>query len=314
MLEVDVLLTEQQLAREFFAALERRFLPEKFFYWFPLSVAAWLELCRDAQPYKNYSRSHLLVSAHAAELARATPAGPIELVSLGAGQGDKDLLLLEALRAAGRAVRYSPVDSSQPLLELALDRAASAGFPARGLKADLDDPATFACLAATADVPRLCLALGNTVGALDPPGFLARLAGLLRPQDRLVADAEIFRGEETIAGYDNPVNRRFAFAPLASLGLTENRDGRLVFETASDLDRPGLYFVGKYFEAARPLPLQIAGHSLELAAEERIRMSRSAKYAPDTFPRLLAEAGFVPEQNYWTDDCGFLLILAAPAR
>jgi L-histidine Nalpha-methyltransferase len=314
MLEVDVLLTEQQLASEFRAALERRFLPEKFFYWFPLSVAAWLELCRDVQPYKNYSRSHQLVAAHAAALARGIPPGSVEVVSLGAGQGDKDLLLLETLRAAGSAARYSPVDSSQALLELALERAAAAGFPARGLKADLDDPATFARLSATAETPRLCLVLGNTIGALDPPKCLARLGALVRPQDRLVADAEIFRGEETLAGYDNPINRRFAFAPLASLGLAEGRDGRLVFEAAADLHRPGLYFVGKYFQAARPLPLEIAGHTLELAAEEKIRMSRSAKYAPETFLRLLDEAGFAVEQESWSEDRGFLLVLAAPAR
>jgi uncharacterized SAM-dependent methyltransferase len=314
MLEVDVLLTEQQLAGEFREALARRFLPEKFFYWFPLSVAAWLELCRDAQPYKNYSRSHQLVAGHAAALARGIPAGPVEVVSLGAGQGDKDLLLLEALRAAGRAPRYSPVDSSQALLELALGRAAAAGFPARGLKADLDDPGTLARLAATAEAPRLCLALGNTVGALDPAKFLARLGALLRPADRLAADAEMFRGEETIAGYDNPVNRRFAFAPLASLGLVEGRDGRLVFETVADPRRPGLRFVGKYFQAARPLPLQISGHALELAAEEKIQMSRSAKYDPETFLRLLGDAGLAVEQEYWNEDRGFLLVLAAPAR
>jgi L-histidine Nalpha-methyltransferase len=314
MLEVEVLLTEQQLAGEFLAALERRFLPEKFFYWFPLSIAAWLALCRDSQPYKNYSRSHQLISAEAPDIARGFPADSVEVVSLGAGQGDKDLVLLEALRVAGRAARYRPVDTSQPLLELALERALAAGFSARGLKADLDQPATIARLAATAEIPRLYLVLGNTLGAFDPAKFLARLAGLLRPQDRLVADAEIFCGEETIAGYDNPVNRRFAFAPLESLGLEEGRDGRLVFETSADPECPGVYFVGKYFQAARPLGLEIAGRRLELAAEEKIMMSRSAKYAPETFARLLSEAGFALEREYWSEDRGFLLVVAAPAR
>jgi uncharacterized SAM-dependent methyltransferase len=314
MFEVEVLLTEHELAGEFFAALERRFLPEKFFYWFPLSVAAWLALCRDSQPYKNYFRSYRLISAEAGEIARGMAAGSVEVVSLGAGQGDKDLVLLEALGAAGRAARYRPVDASQALLELALERAQAAGFSARGLKADLDQPATFARLGATGEIPRLYLVLGNTLGAFAPAELLARLGGLLRPQDRLVADAEIFRGGETIAGYDNPVNRRFAFAPLESLGLEEGRDGRLVFEASADPGRAGVYFVGKYFQAARPLALEIAGRRLALAPEEKIQMSRSAKYAPESFFRLLSEAGFALVRECWSGDRGFLLAVAAPAR
>ncbi len=69
MLEVDVLLTEEKLTQEFLAALEHRYLPEKFFYWFPLSVRAWLDLCRNTGPYKNYSRSYGLISKNAAEIS-----------------------------------------------------------------------------------------------------------------------------------------------------------------------------------------------------------------------------------------------------
>ena len=47
MIATHALLTENDLADEFVSAFRARRLPEKFFYWFPLSVRAWLALCSD---------------------------------------------------------------------------------------------------------------------------------------------------------------------------------------------------------------------------------------------------------------------------
>src|SRR6266436_6609200 len=139
MISILTLLTENALADEFVSAFHARRLPEKFFYWFPLSVRAWLALCSDGA-YRNFVRSRSLVARSAPDLARYTPAGPLEVQSLGAGQGDKDLILLEALRHQGRGVAYRPVDASQGLLEFACQGAVAAGFPVLGIKADVTRP------------------------------------------------------------------------------------------------------------------------------------------------------------------------------
>lgn len=310
---IEVLLTENELADEFVAALKQRYLPEKFFYWFPLSVKAWLELCQLNQPYKNFSRSYELVSQHACDIARPYAGTGAEVVSLGAGQGDKDLLLLEALRQAGAHVRYRPVDASQALLELAVKRATEAGFSVSGLKADLAASPTAATLTARASQPRLYLVLGNTLGAIDPLAFLETLRRLLCPADRLLVDGEIFDPRDTMAGYENPVNRRFAFAPLASIGLEEPRDGRLVFETDTDSRRAGLHRVTKHFRAARPLEIAVAGRRVPLAAGEKIAMNCSYKYTRAAFLALLEEKGGAsPVNHYLSADEHFLLVFAAP--
>lgn len=311
MLKVDVLLTEKRLAEEFLAALERRYLAEKFFYWSPLSVKAWLDLCRET-PYRNYSRSYELVSKHASEIAaRASDCSSI--VSLGAGQGDKDLLLLEAFRAQGKTPVYKPVDSSQALLEMALNRASDAGFISRGLKADLENPETAVALAAHADEPRLYLVLGNSLGVTGPLESLIALRRRLRPQDRILLDGEIFSAEATMAGYDNPLNRRFAFAPLASLGLEEGRDGTLVFENEADGRRDGLNCVTKHFRVARRLRVPVAGQSIEFQAGEKIPMSPSWKYSRPAFLGALREiAGLKILSEYTSADGLFLMALAAP--
>ena len=67
MIQIDVLLSEDQIAQEFLDALAHHELPEKFFYWFPLSIRAWINLCGDGA-YRNYARSHSVLQTHAPDL------------------------------------------------------------------------------------------------------------------------------------------------------------------------------------------------------------------------------------------------------
>jgi uncharacterized SAM-dependent methyltransferase len=313
MLHIDVLLSENQMAHEFLAALDRHELPEKFFYWFPTSVRAWLNLCSDGA-YRNFMRSQTLLQKHATELASHLPLGEVTVLSLGAGQGIKDLLVLEAMRAAGRAPHYVPLDASQVLLEMACELAGDSGFSCRGVKADL---ANVQHLAAVHDLnpeaPRLVMMLGNTLGAFDPLDYCARLARLLCPQDHLLLDGEIFSETVTMSGYDNPLNRQFAFGPLRSLGLIEPEDGVLQFESDIDDRKPGLYRVRKHFLAARDLALLIAGETIRWRAGGRIEMNWSYKYASETFLALLREAGMALAAQYVSEDERFLMVLVRKA-
>ncbi len=320
MLAVDVLQTETELADEFVAAVESRYLPEKFFYWFPLSVKAWLDLCRGQQPYKNYSRSRELVQRVAKTLPAAWPGDPpSEVISLGAGQGDKDMLILQSLtNGKGRQpLLYRPVDSSLPLLELAVQHALQQGVASRGLKADVASDVTAAFLSegTRKSPPQLWLILGNSLGIIRPEKFLGVLSSLMRAEDRLLVDGEIYDRESTLAGYENPVNRRFAFAPLASIGLEEGRDGALVFEQQADTRIPGLQMVTKYFQAARRLELRLAGRQMALEAREKIEMNCSYKYSLKCFLGLLRNTGkFQILREELSADGRFAMVLAAPEK
>jgi uncharacterized SAM-dependent methyltransferase len=223
------------------------------------------------------------------------------------------VLLLEALRAEGAEVSYQPVDSSQALLEIALGSAAGNRFPACGLKADLADPRTARALAASAGGPRLYLVVGNTLGVTGPAQFLETLRAVLRPEDRVLVDGEIFDEQGTMAGYDNPVNRRFAFAPLASVGLEEGRDGELVFESRADAGLDGLHLVTKHFRASRTLDIRLAAERVTLSAGEKVEMSSSYKYSRGVFLSMLRETGGLePLAEYVSDDKHFVMALARP--
>jgi L-histidine Nalpha-methyltransferase len=235
------------------------------------------------------------------------------VLSLGSGQGDKDLILLEALRAHGVRVSYVPVDTSQALLEMACAGAVHAGLLAHGIKADFTAPAHLAALAPEPETPpRLVLLIGNTLGAFDPIAEAQALASLLRPEDRLLVDGELYAGETTLAGYDNPLNRRFAWAPLHAVGIRDD-DGELVFEAKDDARLPGLHLIPKHFRAARDIAVQTGGEALRLERGDRLEMNHSYKYAADTFLRILSDAGLEARWRGTSDDGRFLMTLAGPA-
>ena len=220
---------------------------------------------------------------------------------------------MNALRQRGVRVSYVPVDTSQALLELACQGAMGAGLPAQGIKADFTRPDHLAALAPAPETPpRLVLLLGNTLGAFDPLAEARELRSLLRPHDSLIVDGEIYAAQQTVAGYDNPLNRRFAWAPLVAVGITE-QDGDLVFEDGVDARLPGLHPLAKHFRATRDVAARMGGESLTLSAGERIDLNHSYKYDAATFLRILADAGFAVRWRGTSDDARFQMVLAGPA-
>jgi len=305
-LPITVLLSEHAITAQFADALAGGYLAEQFFYWLPLSVEAWVALCRSPE-YRNADRALTLLSRTAPRLAELWPAADT-VCGLGCGEGAKDRVLLGAFSRA----LYIGVDFSQGLLELALACAAPSARAVQGFKLDISSDqhlealATAVCQSGHSAVYTV---LGNTLGAFDPDRFPARLRRLMRPEDRVLFDGEIFAGEETLRGYDHPTNRRFAFAPLSSLRLTES-DGELRLELHPG--SAGLHEVAKYFVPVRDVDLKIAGRELHLRQGQPLRMSSSLKYDEPAFRERIERGGFRVEFSEKSDDGRFLLVGAAP--
>jgi len=310
-LAIDVLLREEQIASEFAAALDAGFLDERFFYWLPLSVAAWVELTA-ATEYRNSMRAYEVLGRSAPLLARLWPVAD-SLCGLGCGEGGKDRILLEAFVECSRRLFYLAADFSQSLLERALEAVAPVTATARGFKLDLLSDQHLKLLTLTASASgKSCIyaVLGNTLGAFGPAEFPARLRRFMRLQDHVIFDGEIFAGQETLAGYDNPQNRRFAFAPLAGIGLGEE-DGELRFELGEGTG--GLYEVVKYFVPARDLAISVGGHDVRLSAGKKLRMSSSIKYSSEgVLADFVSRGGLRVEFSRVSDDGRFVMLAAAP--
>ena len=305
-LSVSVLLTEHAIAAQFADAFARGYLGEQFFYWLPLSVEAWIALCHSAE-YRNADRALALLMRSAPALAELWAAVDT-ICGIGCGEGSKDRVLLDAFDHP----LYIGADFSQGLLELALACAAPAAGDVQGFKLDVGSDQHLQALSSAvgqSGSAAIYTVLGNTLGAFGPDAFPARLRRLMRPKDRVLFDGEIFAGEETLRGYDHPTNRRFAFAPLASLGLSES-DGELRFKL-----RPGtagLHKVVKSFVPARDLDLKIAGREMRLRKGEPLRMSSSLKYDEPALRERIERGGFRIEFSEKSADGRFLLAAGSP--
>src|SRR5215470_829349 len=60
-MKIEALLTEAEISQEFAEAMEARDIPEKFFYWHPLSVRSWLALSHDVAYESRLHSWNLLV-------------------------------------------------------------------------------------------------------------------------------------------------------------------------------------------------------------------------------------------------------------
>src|SRR5438874_899504 len=309
-LKITALLREREILDRVQSAFRERQLPEEIFYWFPSSVRAWAELCRSSE-YRNSNRAIEVLNAAAPDFPERMTLVDT-LCGLGCGEGSKDAILLQAFKEmANGPTAYVGADFSQALLELALEEAKRHVPHASGFKCDLSDDRQLrdVCQAAKDERPGSVIfsVLGNTLGAFDPLQFPRRLRQHLNSKDWFIFDGEIF-SEQTLAGYDNPTNRRFAWGPLTGVGISD-QDGSLEFSTAPA--GHGLVSVIKHFLARRDLRVNIGGEVIAISAGEKLRMSSSIKYASKSALLGFVEAaGFRIEQHWASSDGNFVLACA----
>ena len=286
-----VCLTEREIHDRFLQSLARRQLRELFFYWFPSSVLAWLRLCASRR-YRNYARSLILCQRAAPWLSAQLPASrAIQWISVGCGQGVKEVPFLRAAVRRRLRLAYIPWDASQTLLETACARALPLGVPTLGMKADVEEAAHWGHLPLRRPGQvRVLSVFGNTLGALGLRRFLDRADGVLARGDWLLMDGELFAGEETLAGYDHPANRAFVTAPLRAVGVTD-ADGEVQFALRAPDSRWPVGSVRKQFLFRRATTVHVAGQVVRFRRGDRIAMSPSDKYAVDGMTRHLAEDG-----------------------
>jgi uncharacterized SAM-dependent methyltransferase len=286
-MKIEVVLTEAEIIQELAEAVEARDLPEKFFYWSPQAMRAWL--ARTADPAFASLRRCWKELAVKTNWLLEPFRGPLPVISLGAGDGGTDRVLLDVLRYAGRELEYHPVDASQSLLEMACAGAEDMDIDTAGIKADISSAMHLVFASDAAESPKLLLMSGNTLGGFDPIDYIQQVAQCLHGDDRLILDAEMTYQANGGATPAEPL-RQFAFAPLAALGVSAD-DGEVRFEDKRDKIIPGVHVMQAYFRPDRDLRITAPDREVLVERGEHINLSFRCRFTPEALRALLAERG-----------------------
>jgi len=285
-MKIEVVLTEAEIVQELAEAVEARDLPEKFFYWSPGAVRAWL--ARAADPaFGELRRTWKQLTAKPGPLLE--PFGDaVPVISFGAGDGATDRVLLDPLQQARRELKYYPVDGSQALLEMACAAAEDLDIETAGIKADISSPMHLVFASDAAESPKLLLLSGNTLGGFDPLDYVKHVAACLHAGDRLILDAEIHHANGGVPQEDSL--RAFAFAPLAALGLSPD-DGEVRFEHKADRSIAGLHVTAAHFRPDRDLRISTPDREVLVERGEHINLNFRYTFTPEALRTLLEEHG-----------------------
>lgn len=306
-MNIEVLLTEAEIADEFAEAMEARDLPEKFFYWTAPSVRAWKE--HSATAHESLRQTWEALALKANDLVKSFGAR-VPVISFGAGDGSRDRLLLKALLAAGREVKYFPIDASQTLLEMACAGAEDDDCEALGIKADISSPVHLMLAADVSEAPRLFLMVGNTLAGFDPLDQAKHVAECLHKGDMLILDARIYSEDE---GDVSAEQTNFVFAPLASVGLSPE-DGELKFVENRDDRKAGLYLMTRRFQASRDLTMFASGREIRIERGERIFLNFRYRFTRETLRLIVtSHAGLKIVGEIPTADGQFVTLLCSKA-
>lgn len=309
-MKVEVVLTEADIANEFVEAMEARDLPEKFFFWFPRSAAEWSTLTSDTGLFGGLHETWRQLAADAPALARHFGA-KVPVISVGAGDGSRDRVLMTALKDTGMECTYFPVDASQTMLEAACAGAEDDDIEATGIKADISSPVHLVYAADAAEPPRLFIFSGNTMGSFDPLAEIRYIAQCLKPGDRLIIDGELYDAQKTMSRRDNPAARQFVASLLANVGIGAD-DGEIRFNAKVDERHSGLHLITRSFRAGRDLSATVAGREISLERGESIGLNFQYAYTPVAWRWLLeTHGGLKVQKEYRSSDSRFLTALCA---
>ena len=234
----------------------------------------------------------------------------IDLIDLGAGDGHKTRILLQAFADAGVDVRYVPIDISEGAMVSLIEDAKVhlPEVPILGIVGEYFHALTW--LSQHTDRRKLACFLGSNIGNFDMAGahgFLVHLRQSLRPGDFVLVGFDLKKDtERLLAAYSDHsgVTARFNLNLLKrinnELGGHFDLD-KFAHYATYDVDRGAMvsYLLSR---VAQDVPIDELRRSFHFEPWEPILTERSGKYLPSDIRRLADRSGFSPLELYFDDE------------
>ena len=289
----------ENVRRDLLASLRARRVNHKFLYDSFKQTRKWLSLHEAHSPARTDPDCLATYERAFVETSGEISAPQIHVVGLGCGGGQKDVRLLELLKAGGREVFYTPSDVSVAMA-LVARQAALKILPEKNCFPFVCDLATAEDLSVifAASLPPRAARLVTFFGMIpnfEPDEILPKLAALVRPEDFLLFSANLAPGADYAAGvekilpqYDNNLTRDWLLAFLDDLGV-ERGDGELCF--AVEQGTAELLRVTARFHFQRACRVTVDADEFDFRSGESLRLFFSCRYPPERAEKLLAQHG-----------------------
>ncbi len=256
------------------------------------------EICNAVDYYPTRCEFEILTN-HGAEII-AGIGRSVDVVDLGAGDGRKSAVILEALLGRDVDVRYVPIDISRKAIDTAI-AAMEPRFPSLSIEGLVGEYfAAIEWLGRNAERPRLVLFLGSNIGNFDRAAarnFVYRLRSALRPGDRVLMGFDLLKHpEHHIRAYNDEDG--------AAVRFNLNLLSRINRELGANFDIEHFAHYATYdaieariaFHAlsTREQTVEVAdlGRRFTFEAWEPIRLGYSYKFSPADIAALAEFAGF----------------------
>jgi L-histidine Nalpha-methyltransferase len=295
-------------------AAPQKELPPKYFYDHRGSVL-FEEITRLPEYYLTRAERALLQRW----MPRLVPAlGSRSLVELGAGSAEKSRIILDAMRAAGTAEVYVPIDVSAAFLRETAEQLRRE-YPGLTVTPAVADIAEELNLPRGLHSPALFAFLGSTIGNFYPPAairLLTRVRGAMRLGDRFLMGADLRKDVAVIeAAYNDAHGVTAAFNRNMLRVLNHELDADFdpdAFEHRAFYE-PESHRIEMHLVASRAQVVHLPGIGVvRFAPGESIRTEISSKYDVPSLAALFAAAGLKLES--WKTDAEhrFALVVGAP--
>ncbi len=297
-------------------ARELKELPPKYFY-DERGSQLFEQITELPEYYPTRAERSILESSGAGIIAAAE--NPATLIELGSGSAAKTRTLLDAMQEAGCLETYVPVDISEEITREAAESLASEypGLDVSGVVCDFEQHLERISVGG----PRLIAFLGGTIGNFYPAPrqeFLARIADLLDPEDRLLLGTDLVKDTARLeAAYDDAagVTAEFNRNVLHVLNRELDADFEIdAFEHRAFYDAGNARIdIRLRSLAEQTVNLPGIGMTIDLDHGEEIRTEISCKFTRPALERIYAGAGL--EMTGWFTDADgdFALSLARAA-
>jgi len=244
--------------------------------------------------------------------------GSRTLVELGAGSAEKSRVILDAMRAAGTAELYVPIDVSARFLAQAAARLRRE-YPRLAVEPAIADISEEFDLPRGLARPALFAFLGGTIGNFYPPAairLIARVRAAMDPGDRFLMGVDLRKDVARIeAAYNDARGVTAAF----------NRNMLLVLnhELGADFDPAAFEHLAFYEPVAHRIEMHLVSRrahtvtipgigAVRFEAGESLRTEISAKHDRESVAQLFEAAGLELEE--WRADPESLFALVVGVR